>query len=153
MSYLLTLDQTPQEVTLQEILIRSAYTILYFYPKDDTPWCTLEAIDFSSLLDELKNYWVQVIGVSKDSHEEHCLFQKKHWLWIALLTDAELILHKTYGAWGEKNNYWKIVTGVIRSTFLLNQEWKIIKDRVNIKATGHAKRVFLYIQEHIAHLT
>lgn len=124
----------------------SPYTILYFYPKDNTPGCSLEARTFSSLLSEFEQRGVQIIGVSRDSSDSHCSFISKQGLTIGLITDAELTLHRQFAARGEKKNYGKIYEGTIRSTFLLDSKGQILKERRNVKATGHAERVLKEIQ-------
>lgn len=147
---LTTSQQVTTEVSLETLFSSSPYTVLYFYPKDDTPWCTTEALDFTKLVESFSALWVQIIWVSRDDVWAHCSFQKKHWLDIALLTDNELVLHKKYGAWWEKNNYGKIVTGVVRSTFLIDKKWTILQERKNVKATGHAARILALLQEKLS---
>ena len=129
------------ELDLKTLLSFSDKTILYFYPKDNTPGCTTENKDFSSMKDEFNKLGITLIGVSKDSIESHKKFIEKQELTIDLISDPELTLHKILGAYGEKNNYGKIVQGVIRSTFLFNKEGEIIQEWKNIKATGHAARI------------
>ena len=124
----------------------SPYTILYFYPKDNTPGCSLEARTFSSLLPEFEQRGIQIIGVSRDSSDSHCSFISKQGLTIGLITDAELTLHRQFAARGEKKNYGKIYEGTIRSTFLLDSKGQILKERRNVKATGHAERVLKEVQ-------
>lgn len=146
---LTTTEQEIKETSLENLFSSSPYTILYFYPKDDTPWCTTEALDFTHQLKSFTNLWIQVIWVSRDDTTSHCSFQEKHGLGIALLSDNELELHKKYGAWWEKNNYGKIVTWVIRSTFLIDTNGKIVKEWKNVRATGHTARVLTYAQENL----
>lgn len=124
----------------------SPYTILYFYPKDNTPGCSLEARTFSSLLSEFEQRGIQIIGVSRDSSASHCAFISKQGLTIGLIADAELTLHRQFAARGEKKNYGKIYEGTIRSTFLLDSKGQILKERRNVKATGHAERVLKEVQ-------
>ncbi len=127
--------------TLKELLSFSDKTLLYFYPKDDTPWCTIENKDFSCLKNEFKKLWVAVIWVSKDSIDSHKNFMKKHNLEIDLISDSDLVLHKELWAYWEKNNYWKIVEGVIRSSFLIDSNWEVLKEYKNVKALLHAERL------------
>lgn len=115
-------------------------TILFFYPKDNTPGCTVENKDFSCLSQQFKDLWIQLIGVSKDSIDSHKKFVANHELNIDLISDPELILHKELWAYGEKNNYGKIVMGVIRSTFLI-ENGQILESWKNIRAKGHAERI------------
>lgn len=134
-------DQSITEISLEDLLKQSSKTLLYFYPKDNTPGCTLEAIDFSQRIEEFAALWVQIVWVSKDSADSHCGFIANHGLKPFYLSDPEMILHKQFGAYGEKNNYGKIVTGVIRSTFLLDQQGEILQERKNVRATWHAERI------------
>ena len=89
-------DLTTTETTLTDLVASSPYTLLYFYPKDDTPGCTTEALDFSGLVDQFSEHDVQIIGVSKDSDTSHCKFVEKHGLGIPLLSDPDLNLHHKY---------------------------------------------------------
>ena len=116
-------------------------TILYFYPKDNTPGCSLEAREFSQNLQAFLDKGIQVIGVSRDSETSHCYFIAKQGLRIPLISDPDLLLHKQFGAWGEKKNYGKIYEGTIRSTFLLDPEGNILQEWKNVKATGHVARL------------
>lgn len=118
------------------------YTILYFYPKDSTPGCTLEANDFERLKADFEALDIEIIGVSKDSEKSHENFCTKNNLTFRLISDENLELHKKFWTFWEKKNYGKIVQGVIRSTFLLDSETgNILKEWRNVKATGHAERV------------
>ena len=94
--------------------------VLYFYPKDDTPGCTREAIAFSGAREAFEKLGATVVGVSKDSVASHCKFRDKHSLSIALASDPDLAVHKAFGAFGEKTMYGKKVEGVIRSTFVID---------------------------------
>ena len=106
----------------------------------------MEARTFSSLLPEFEQRGVQIIGVSRDSSASHCSFISKQGLTIGLITDVELTLHRQFAARGEKKNYGKIYEGTIRSTFLLDSKGQILKERRNVKATGHAERVLKEVQ-------
>lgn len=127
--------------SLKELLSFSPKTLLYFYPKDNTPGCTIENKDFSCLKDKFAKLWIVVIWVSKDSISSHKKFIGDQDLKVDLISDPELVLHKHFWAYWEKNNYWKIISWVIRSTFLLDSEGNILKSWNNIKATGHAERI------------
>ncbi|QFR39524.1 peroxiredoxin [Candidatus Gracilibacteria bacterium 28_42_T64] len=129
------------ELDLKTLLSFSDKTLLYFYPKDNTPGCTLENKDFSCLKDQFAEKGITVIGVSKDSIESHKKFIESQDLKVDLISDPNLALHKELSAYGEKNNYGKIVMGVIRSTFLLNKQGEILGEWRNIRATGHAERI------------
>lgn len=134
------------EFTLKTLLSFGEKTILYFYPKDNTPWCTIENKDFSCLKEEYKKLWIVLIWVSKDSIDSHKKFIDKNELKIDLISDPDLILHKELWAFWEKNNYWKIVEWVIRSTFLINTDWEVLKEWKNVKATWHAERILKELQ-------
>lgn len=116
-------------------------TILYFYPKDNTPGCTIENKDFSCLKLEFEKKWYVVIWVSKDSIDSHKKFIEKQELSIDLISDPDLVLHKELWAFWEKNNYGKIVQWVIRSTFIVSKEGEILKEYKNIRAKWHAERL------------
>lgn len=128
--------------TWEDLLSQSPYTILFFYPKDNTPGCSRESKDFSDMLNEFTALWCQVVGVSKDWHESHCRFIAKHELELSLIVDTSLVLHDKFSTIGEKNSYGRITRGVIRSTFLLNQSWDVVKEWRNVKATWHAQRIY-----------
>lgn len=116
-------------------------TLLFFYPADNTPGCTIENKDFSCLKDEFIKKWITIIWVSRDSLDSHKKFIQGQELKVDLISDPDLVLHKELWVYGEKNNYWKVVYWVIRSTFLLNKDWEVLKEYRNVKATGHAERL------------
>lgn len=132
----------------KEVLWKSQLSLLYFYPKDNTPGCTLEAIDFSRLAEEFKKLNVQVIWVSKDSHKSHCNFLTKHSLNIALISDSDLELHKDerFLALWEKSMFGKKYLWTLRSTFLLNMNGKVLYHWNDVKAKWHANEVLDYIK-------
>lgn len=132
---------------LSSLLSTSPLTLLYFYPKDDTPGCTLEAQDFTRLAGEFAKLDIQIIWVSKDSESSHAKFCNKYNLSIQLISDEDESLHNQFSVIGEKKNYGKVYIGVIRSTFLLDSSWKILKEWRNVKATGHAEKVLREIKE------
>ena len=116
--------------------------VLYFYPKDDTPGCTVEAQDFSAALPEFHALRAEVFGVSRDTTKRHQSFCKKHGLTVRLLTDGEdAAAHKAYGAWGEKKLYGKVSEGCIRSTFLIDEEGVVRAAWSPVKVLGHAAAV------------
>lgn len=114
--------------------------IVYFYPRANTPGCTKEACDFRDSLTELNDAGIAVLGISPDSVEALQKFKADHELNFPLLSDPEKKVLKAYGAFGEKNNYGKIVEGVIRSTFLIEPDGTIGEAKYNVKATGHVAR-------------
>lgn len=144
---ILTSNWKEEETSLKALFSKNKKILLYFYPKDNTPWCSLENKDFTCLKSQYEALWIKLIWVSKDSLESHKKFTQKFGLENDLLSDTNLELHKFFGAYGEKNNYWKIVLWVIRSTFLLNENWDIIKAWRNVKATNHAERVLGELKE------
>ena len=115
--------------------------VIFFYPKDLTPGCTQEACDFSEQTPEFRKAHAQVIGISKDSLASHTRFKSKYSLRPLLLSDPDLAVHKHYGAWGEKVLYGKVSTGVIRSTFLIDEQGLIIKAWYKVRVKNHAKLV------------
>jgi peroxiredoxin Q/BCP len=129
------------EFTLWELFSFSDKTLLYFYPKDDTPGCTVENKDFSCMVSEYKDLWITLVWVSKDSIESHQKFISGQALNIDLISDPALTLHKELWAYGEKNNYGKIVTWVIRSTFLFDTLGNILQEWKNVTAKWHAAKV------------
>jgi len=138
--YLILENNSEKELSLGDILSWDN-TILFFYPKDNTPWCTIENKDFSCLKNDFESKWYKLIWVSKDSIDSHKRFVEKQWLEISLISDPDLILHKELWAYWEKNNYWKIVQGVIRSTFIVSWNWEVKKEYRNIRAKWHAERI------------
>ncbi len=133
-------------MNLTSLLSQSDKTLLYFYPKDNTPGCTLEAQDFTRLKDDFSELGIQIIGVSKDSEISHEKFTTSCNLTIGLISDESGELHEQFGVIGEKKNYGKVYVGVIRSTFLVDKEWNILHEWRNVKATGHAEKVLREIQ-------
>ncbi|MBC7498447.1 peroxiredoxin [Candidatus Gracilibacteria bacterium] len=134
-------------MTLSSILKLSRYTLIYFYPKDDTPGCTLEAQDFTGLVPDFAKLAIQIVGVSKDSEISHAKFCNKYDLGITLISDIDGSLHEQFAVIGEKKNYGKVYIGVIRSTFLLDNTGEILKEWRNVKATGHAEKVLREVKE------
>lgn len=111
--------------------------VVYFYPAAMTAGCTTEACDFRDNLGSLKSAGYQVLGLSKDGQAKLKEFQQHDAVNFPLLSDEGLAVHKAYGAWGEKNLYGKTVTGVLRSTFVVDATGKIELALYNVKATGH----------------
>lgn len=145
----ITSSQHILEKSFTEILEQSTYTLLYFYPKNDTPGCTLEAQDFTRLATEFQEYKIQIIWVSKDLPESHCQFVEKYKLSPTYISDPDLELHKKFSTRWEKNNYGKIIMWVIRSTFLLDTQWNEIHSRRSIRAKNHAHKVLTRVQENL----
>ena len=117
------------------------FVVLYFYPKDDTPGCTIETNDFNKLLPKFKNLDCEIYGISKDNLKSHNKFKDKYKIKFDLLADEEIKVLKKYKVWGRKKFMGKEFMGVIRSTFLINKEGKIIKTWYNVKVKDHAIEV------------
>lgn len=115
--------------------------LVYFYPKDDTPGCTKEACQFNDNLAAFQDAGVPVLGVSPDRAECHQAFRAKYALSLRLLSDPDHAVMEAYGAWGDKVLYGKPTTGVIRSTFLVDEAGRIARAWYQVKADGHAARV------------
>jgi peroxiredoxin Q/BCP len=121
--------------------------VLYFYPKDNTPGCTLEAQGFRDHLKAFAKAGFRVAGVSKDSAKSHCGFIEKHSLNFTLLSDTEGTLCEAFGAWGEKKNYGKTYMGIIRSTFVVGADGRILKVYPKVSVKGHAEQVLRDVEE------
>ena len=121
--------------------IKKKNIILYFYPKDDTPGCTLESKDFNKLNSIINKNNTVVFGISKDSMESHLKFKKKYKLKFELLSDEKIKVIKKFGVWGMKSFLGKKYKGVIRSTFLINTKGKIHRIWSNVRVKDHAKSV------------
>ena len=127
--------------------IKNKNIILYFYPKDDTPGCTIESKDFSKLNSLINKNNTIVLGISKDSIESHLKFKKKYNLKFNLLSDENLSVIKKYGVWGKKTFLGKKYMGIIRTTFLIKSNGKILKIWSNVRVKDHAKEVFQEIKK------
>jgi peroxiredoxin Q/BCP len=111
--------------------------VVYFYPAAGTPGCTTQACDFRDNINSLRSAGYVVLGVSKDTTAALATFATEQGLNFPLLSDLDLAVHNAYGAYGEKNLYGKTVTGVLRSTFVIDEAGKIELALYNVKATGH----------------
>jgi len=125
--------------------IKSKFIVLYFYPKDDTPGCTLETKDFNSLLSKFKKYDCSIFGISKDDLKSHLKFKKKYGVKFELLADEKKEAIKAYKVWGKKKFMGKEFMGLIRSTFLIKDK-KIIKNWRSVKVKDHAQEVLDFIE-------
>ena len=119
--------------------------VIYFYPKDNTPGCTLETKDFSLFYKKFKSLKYEVVGISKDNMESHLQFKKKFKVPFQLLSDEKLQVQKKYGVWGPKSFMGKKFMGTIRSTIVINKG-KIIKIWSNVRVKDHAKEVLNFIK-------
>jgi peroxiredoxin Q/BCP len=120
---------------------RGRQAIVYFYPAAMTPGCTTQACDFTDSLSSLKAAGYDVLGISPDSPAKLAKFREKDGLTITLLSDADRSVMQAYGAYGEKKLYGKVVEGVIRSTFVVDEDGKIALAQYNVKATGHVAKL------------
>ncbi|MHA2398802.1 MAG: thioredoxin-dependent thiol peroxidase [Promethearchaeota archaeon] len=132
-------DKDKKEVCLNNF--KGKYVILYFYPKDNSPGCTTEAIGFTGILPELEKLDAVVIGVSPDSPESHAKFIEKKKLKVTLLSDLDKEVLKAYGKWGKKKFRGKEYIGVTRSTFLIDPEGKIAHIWPKVSVKGHPEEV------------
>lgn len=121
--------------------VRGKTVVLYFYPKDDTPGCTTEALDFTRLASEFAALDVQVLGISKDSPAKHGKFCAKHALNVVLLSDEADDVCERYGVWTEKSMYGKTFMGITRATVLIGPDGKIAQVWPKVKVAGHAEEV------------
>ena len=117
------------------------YVVLYFYPKDDTPGCTIETNEFNKLLPKFKKLQCEVYGISKDSLKSHDKFRDKYKIKFDLLADEELKVLKKYKVWQKKNFMGREFMGVVRTTYLLDKKGQILKVWNNVKAKDHAIEV------------
>ncbi|MGA1820383.1 MAG: thioredoxin-dependent thiol peroxidase [Thermoplasmatota archaeon] len=117
------------------------WTVLYFYPKDDTPGCTTEAKDFSCAVEDFSRLNTRIVGVSPDDQVSHLKFIGKHDLKVTLLSDPDHLVLEQYGVWKAKKMYGKEFMGVERSTFLLDPEGKVRKVWRKVKVDGHVDEV------------
>lgn len=121
--------------------LRGKPVVLYFYPKDDTSGCTLEAHDFTALKPEFDKIGVEIIGMSPDKAAKHDKFKQKHELNITLVSDEEKTTLMNYGVWVEKSMYGRKYMGVERTTFLIDKTGKIAEIWHKVKVPGHAQAV------------
>ena len=121
--------------------------VLYFYPKDDTPGCTLESQDFSKLNNMILKNKTVVYGISADSIQSHLNFKKKYKIKFQLLSDINKKVIKKYGVWGKKIFMGKNYMGIIRTTFLIDSNRKVLKIWNNVRVKDHAKDVYSEIKK------
>ena len=117
------------------------YVVLYFYPKDDTPGCTIETNDFNKLLPKFKKLDCEIYGISKDSLKSHDKFKDKYKIKFDLIADEEIKVLKRYKVWGKKKFMGREFMGIIRSTYLIDKKGKILKVWNNVKVKDHAEEV------------
>ena len=117
------------------------YVVIYFYPKDDTPGCTIETNDFNKLLPKFNKLNCEIFGISKDTIKSHDKFREKFKIKFDLLSDEEIKVLKKYKVWGKKKFMGREFMGIIRSTILIDKKGKVIKVWDNVKVKNHAKEV------------
>jgi len=133
--------ETPDGGTVRASDFRGRKLVVFFYPKDDTPGCTVENKDFSALLPEFEAAGTAVLGVSKDPPAKHAKFTAKHDLTVPLATDAESGLSDALGVWGEKSLYGRLFMGMHRTTYLVDTDGRIARVWRKVKVKGHAAEV------------
>jgi thioredoxin-dependent peroxiredoxin len=132
-------SDSEDDVTLSDL--RGRKVIVYFYPAAMTPGCTKQACDFTDSLDSLRGAGYEVLGISKDKPAKLAKFRERDALTLTLLSDPELAVHQAYGAYGEKKLYGKVVEGVLRSTFVIDESGLVELAQYNVKATGHVAKL------------
>lgn len=125
---------------------RGKKVILYFYPKDNTPGCTKQACGFSDRYPQIQEKGAVVLGVSKDSIASHKRFEEKHGLKFTLLSDTERKVIEAYDVWKEKKNYGKISMGVVRTTYLIDEDGMILKANDKVKAADDPEKMLGELQ-------
>lgn len=132
-------DSTGKPVSLKDY--RGQHVLVYFYPAASTPGCTTQACDFRDNLAELNEAGFAVVGISPDTPGKIATFVDEENLTFPLLADEKREVLTTWGAWGEKQNYGRTITGVIRSTFVVDPQGRIAKALYNVRATGHVAKL------------
>ena len=132
-------DQNVKKIELEHLLDK--WTVVYFYPRDDTPGCTVEAKEFTDLSKKFNEHGASIYGISPDTEAKHCKFIEKHNLSVELLADTEKVMLADYGVWQEKSMYGKTYMGVVRTTYLINPAGEIAEAWTKVKAKGHAEAV------------
>jgi peroxiredoxin Q/BCP len=127
--------------------LRGTHVVVYFYPRDNTPGCTIEAQEFRDAVPALAKLGARVVGISKDSVASHCKFRDKFKLSFPLLSDPDGKVLEQYGAWGKKMMYGKPMTGIIRSTVLVDADGKVAKVWPKVSVKGHAQEVVAAVAE------
>ena len=133
-----------KEFSLKESL--GNFVVLYFYPKDDTPGCTIETNDFNKLLPKFKKLNCEILGISKDNLKSHDKFRDKYKIKFDLLADEEKKVLKKYKVWAKKKFMGREFMGIVRTTFLIDKKGKILKVWENVKVKDHAKEVLETLQ-------
>ena len=137
-------DKNNKTVRLKDV--DTTFTVLYFYPKDNTPGCTLEAIEFTALEKEFKKANASIIGISGGTNKSKTVFCQKHNLTIPLLSDTDFSVATKYDVYGEKKFMGRTYNGIFRTTFVLDKQKTILRIFENVKVKDHAKEVLTYLQ-------
>ncbi|MBN2480616.1 MAG: thioredoxin-dependent thiol peroxidase [Bacteroidales bacterium] len=132
-------DQDGKWISLEDFIGKKV--ILYFYPKDNTPGCTAEACNLRDNYDGLLSRGFAIVGVSPDDEKSHLRFKKKYHLPFSLIADPEKHIIKAYGAWGEKSMYGKKYEGVLRTTYVIDEEGKVLKVISKVDAKDHTVQI------------
>ena len=135
-----------KEFCFKDFLGKGKKVIVYFYPKDNTPGCTTEACDFRDNMNRVSDK-AFVLGISPDSIASHKKFKEKYELNFPLLSDTEKKVMQDFGAYGEKKMYGKVRMGVIRSTFILDEDGTVLKAMRNVRAKGHVEKLLKILEE------
>ena len=138
-------DQDGKKISLKDL--KGKWVVLYFYPKDNTPGCTMEAVYFSHYKEEFEELNTVILGVSPDSIESHCKFIDKHAVTIILLSDTDKTVIQKYGVWEKKKLYGKEYFGVRRSTFIIDNDGKIAWMWKKVKVENHIQEVLEKLKE------
>tara|TARA_Y100000310_G_scaffold278642_1_gene297190 strand:+ start:13613 stop:14068 length:456 start_codon:yes stop_codon:yes gene_type:complete len=138
-------NQAHQKISLADY--KGKWLILYFYPRDNTPGCTIEAVDFTAKKEEFHKLNAEIAGVSKDSVESHQKFCLKRDLTITLLSDPSTEMMQSYNVWGMKKFMGREFMGTIRSTFIINPLGEIVHKWSPVKAKGHVEEVYTKLKE------
>ncbi|MDD4185304.1 MAG: peroxiredoxin [Candidatus Methanomethylophilaceae archaeon] len=133
--------------TFDSAMLEGVMFVVYFYPRDNTPGCTKEALGFSEIYKKLMVRNIPIIGVSKDSPESHRKFADKHGLRFKLLSDQELELIKAAGAWGKKMMYGRETEGTVRSTYVIGKDGRVEAVWPKVRVEGHADEVYAKIKQ------
>lgn len=137
--------QIEENKVIKDSDLKDNTSIVYFYPKDDTPGCTTEAIEFSNYFEKLKKLGVKIIGVSKDSIEKHKKFKNKYNIKFDLASDDGTLCN-LFNVWVEKSMYGKKYMGIERSTFVIDKNLKIVSIWRKVKVKGHVEEVYNFIE-------
>jgi len=137
-------DTEEKQVCLKKL--KGKWVVLYFYTKDHTSGCTLEAINFTKSMAQFNKHNAVVLGISPDSVKSHCHFRDKHDLKVRLLSDPDHTVLEAYGVWSLKKMYGKEYYGVVRSTFLIDPEGHIVEAWRKVKVQGHIETVLEKLQ-------